>query len=74
MKFLGIALAFVLVAGLINTTVAQDGDSKVPHVRVRRGFGCPVFQGNCHTHCRSIGRLGGYCAGTFKLTCTCYRN
>nr|P41965.1 RecName: Full=4 kDa defensin; AltName: Full=Antibacterial 4 kDa peptide [Leiurus quinquestriatus hebraeus]AAB27538.1 defensin=4 kda antibacterial peptide [Leiurus quinquestriatus=scorpions, hemolymph, Peptide, 38 aa] [Leiurus quinquestriatus] len=38
------------------------------------GFGCPLNQGACHRHCRSIRRRGGYCAGFFKQTCTCYRN
>ncbi|XP_077529620.1 defensin-like isoform X4 [Haemaphysalis longicornis] len=68
MKILAVALIFVLVAA-----AAQDDESDVPHVRVRRGFGCPFNQGACHSHCRSIGRRGGYCAGIVKQTCTCYR-
>ncbi|XP_050051433.1 4 kDa defensin-like [Dermacentor andersoni] len=73
MKVLAVALVFVLVAGLISTTVAQGDESEVAHVRVRRGFGCPLNQGACHRHCRSIGRRGGYCSGIVKQTCTCYR-
>ncbi|XP_077505891.1 4 kDa defensin [Amblyomma americanum] len=73
MKVLAIVLIFVLVAGLVGTVVAQDDEGAVAHVRVRRGFGCPFNQGACHRHCRSIGRRGGYCAGAFKQTCTCYR-
>uniref|UniRef100_A0A023FP91 Defensin n=1 Tax=Amblyomma cajennense TaxID=34607 RepID=A0A023FP91_AMBCJ len=72
MKVLAIALIFVLVAGLVSTVVAQDDEGAVAHVRVRRGFGCPLNQGACHRHCRSIGRRGGYCAGIIKQTCTCY--
>ncbi|XP_078341614.1 defensin-1 isoform X2 [Crassostrea virginica] len=38
------------------------------------GFGCPWNRYQCHSHCRSIGRLGGYCAGRLGWTCTCYRS
>nr|QEO24728.1 holosin 4 [Ixodes holocyclus] len=72
MKVVAVAFIFVLVAGLISASSADDADSEGAHVRVRRGFGCPFNQGACHNHCRSIGRRGGYCAGFFKQTCTCY--
>ena len=37
------------------------------------GFGCPFSGYECHHHCQSIGRKGGYCAGFLNFTCTCYR-
>ncbi|CAN7997741.1 unnamed protein product [Ixodes pacificus] len=73
MKAVAIALVVVMIAGLISTSGAQEDDSQVAHVRVRREFGCPLNQGACHNHCRSIKRRGGYCSGIFKQTCTCYR-
>ncbi|OQR76673.1 scapularisin preproprotein-like [Tropilaelaps mercedesae] len=36
------------------------------------GFGCPFDAQKCHLHCRSIGRLGGYCTGFLRATCVCY--
>lgn len=36
------------------------------------GFGCPLNQYQCHSHCLSIKKRGGYCAGALKTTCTCY--
>jgi hypothetical protein len=50
----------------------SSGSSDQPDSAVA-GFGCPFDQYQCHSHCRSIGRRGGYCGGTLKLTCTCYR-
>nr|P0DQU1.1 RecName: Full=Defensin BmKDfsin6; Flags: Precursor [Mesobuthus martensii] len=38
---------------------------------VEAGFGCPLFQFACDSHCRGMGRKGGYCGGNFKLTCIC---
>ncbi|XP_078309851.1 defensin-1-like [Crassostrea virginica] len=38
------------------------------------GFGCPFNSYQCHSHCQSIGRLGGYCGGWWKSKCTCYRS
>ncbi|KAM7302149.1 4 kDa defensin-like [Ixodes scapularis] len=73
MKVVGIALVVVLISGLISFSCSQEHDSQGPHVRVRRGFGCPFNQGACHGHCRSIRRRGGYCSGFAKQTCTCYR-
>ena len=37
------------------------------------GFGCPLNRYQCHSHCQSIGRKGGYCGGWWSFTCTCYR-
>ncbi|XP_077505887.1 defensin-1-like [Amblyomma americanum] len=71
MKVLAVAFIFVLVGGLVSTADEED-KSQVPLVRVRRGFGCPFNQYQCHSHCLSIGRRGGYCGGSFKTTCTCY--
>lgn len=36
------------------------------------GFGCPWNAYQCHSHCRSVGRRGGYCRGFFRQTCACY--
>ncbi|KAL1441166.1 hypothetical protein MTO96_031216 [Rhipicephalus appendiculatus] len=74
MKVLAVSLVVIILAGLVFTVAAQDGEGDVAHVRVRRGFGCPFNQGACHRHCRSIRRRGGYCAGIIKQTCTCYRS
>ncbi|XP_050051644.1 defensin [Dermacentor andersoni] len=74
MRGLCICLVFLLVCGLVSATAAAPAESEVAHLRVRRGFGCPLNQGACHNHCRSIRRRGGYCSGIIKQTCTCYRN
>lgn len=36
------------------------------------GFGCPGNDYQCHSHCLSIGRRGGYCGGFLWAVCTCY--
>ncbi|XP_050022785.1 defensin-like [Dermacentor andersoni] len=74
MKVLALSFIIVLATALVCTAAAQDGEGEggVAHVRVRRGFGCPLNQRGCHLHCRSIGRRGGYCAGVIRQTCTCY--
>nr|ACJ04433.1 defensin [Dermacentor marginatus]AJG42673.1 defensin [Dermacentor silvarum] len=74
MRGLCICLVFILVCGLLTATAAVPAESEAAHLRVRRGFGCPLNQGACHNHCRSIRRRGGYCSGIIKQTCTCYRN
>nr|BAH09305.1 ovatusin [Ixodes ovatus] len=72
MRVVAVALVALLVAGVFMTSSAEEEENQVAHVRVRRGFGCPFNQGACHRHCQSIGRRGGYCAGFFKQTRTCY--
>nr|QEO24725.1 holosin 1 [Ixodes holocyclus] len=74
MKVLAIAVLSLLVAGVFTASFHGEHESEIAHVRVRRGFGCPFNQGACHSHCRSIGRRGGYCAGIIKQTCTCYKS
>ncbi|CAN8021639.1 unnamed protein product [Ixodes persulcatus] len=74
MRVIAVALVALLVAGAFMTSSAQEEENQVAHVRVRRGFGCPFNQGACHRHCQSIRRRGGYCAGFFKQTCTCYHS
>nr|ACJ04425.1 defensin A [Ornithodoros papillipes] len=65
-----------LVVALAVATMAQEvhddvEEQSVP--RVRRGYGCPFNQYQCHSHCSGIrGYKGGYCKGTFKQTCKCY--
>ena len=67
-----------IAANSVDTSAAAKGASVAssspdqPDSAVA-GFGCPFDQYQCHSHCRSIGRRGGYCGGTLKLTCTCYR-
>ncbi|CAN7942434.1 unnamed protein product [Ixodes hexagonus] len=74
MKVLAVSIIFLLIAGLLSASLAQDDGGETEVVRVRRsGYFCPFRQGACHRHCRSIRRRGGYCAGLFKQTCTCYR-
>nr|QIG55621.1 defensin A [Ornithodoros turicata] len=64
-----------LVFALAVASMAQDVDDveESSAVRVRRGYGCPFNQYQCHSHCSGIrGYKGGYCKGLFKQTCTCY--
>ncbi|XP_065308581.1 4 kDa defensin-like [Dermacentor albipictus] len=74
MKILATVFVFMLFTGFASHAVAENDELEVGHVRVRRGFGCPLNQAACHNHCRSIGRRGGYCAGLVKQTCTCYKS
>nr|ATN39848.1 defensin DFS2 [Haemaphysalis longicornis]BAX73647.1 hemolymph defensin [Haemaphysalis longicornis] len=74
MRVLVLSLAVILLCGLMAGSATAEEESEVAHLRVRRGFGCPLNQGACHRHCRSIRRRGGYCSGIIKQTCTCYRN
>ncbi|CAN8021569.1 unnamed protein product [Ixodes persulcatus] len=73
MTVLAVSLAFLLIAGLISTSLAQNeegGEKEL--VRVRRGgYYCPFRQDKCHRHCRSFGRKAGYCGGFLKKTCIC---
>lgn len=74
MRGLTFFLVVILVCGLVVGSATADDASQVAHLRVRRGFGCPLNQGACHRHCRSIRRRGGYCSGIIKQTCTCYKS
>uniref|UniRef100_A0A023FSN2 Putative tick defensins 1 n=1 Tax=Amblyomma cajennense TaxID=34607 RepID=A0A023FSN2_AMBCJ len=75
MKVLAVALLIVLVAGLVSTVAAQDDESGVAHVRVRRANPCPPNTLNneaCRRHCRSSGHSGGRCTGSIKMReCKC---
>uniref|UniRef100_A0A147BW78 Putative defensin n=1 Tax=Ixodes ricinus TaxID=34613 RepID=A0A147BW78_IXORI len=74
MKVLAFSLAFLLIAGLISTTLAENDGGKKELVRVRRGgYYCPFRQDKCHRHCRSFGRKAGYCGNFLKRTCICIK-
>lgn len=58
------------------TSTTTSGARKLLSVKataMAQGFGCPFNAYECHSHCRSIGRLGGYC-GNYRMTCYCYKN
>ncbi|WP_434384652.1 hypothetical protein [Melittangium boletus] len=38
----------------------------------KTGFGCPFNEYQCHSHCRSIKKKGGYCGNWARQTCYCY--
>nr|P0DQT8.1 RecName: Full=Defensin BmKDfsin2; Flags: Precursor [Mesobuthus martensii] len=38
---------------------------------VEAEHGCPDNEDECHEHCKSIGKSGGYCVGPHKQTCRC---
>uniref|UniRef100_A0A1E1X0B1 Putative tick defensins 1 n=1 Tax=Amblyomma aureolatum TaxID=187763 RepID=A0A1E1X0B1_9ACAR len=70
-----LAVLFLLVLLTVSLTLASEVNEKSeePHLRVRRGFGCPA-NAPCFFHCRFVlgnGRRGGYCGGRFKQTCYC---
>nr|QKY88523.1 dromedarisin [Hyalomma dromedarii] len=67
-------VAYIANCGRHSATALVTADGDTAHLRVRRGFGCPLDQGACHYHCRSIRRRGGYCSDIIKQTCTCYTN
>ncbi|XP_040070919.1 defensin [Ixodes scapularis] len=74
MKVLAVSIAFLLIAGLISTTLAENDGEEKELVRVRRGgYYCPFRQDKCHRHCRSIGRKAGYCGNFLKRTCICVK-
>ncbi|XP_040064580.2 defensin-like [Ixodes scapularis] len=70
---LAISLVFLLITGLISTSLAEnDEGGEKELVRVRRtSYHCPHRQGKCHRYCRSIGRKRGYCGGFRRTTCIC---
>ncbi|PLB38894.1 uncharacterized protein BDW47DRAFT_104486 [Aspergillus candidus] len=65
MQFFKTAVFFSLVA--VGLAAASEGDAGMMQ---KRGFGCPD-DGPCNTHCKDIGRNGGYCAGFLQRVCTC---
>ncbi|XP_049270319.1 defensin-like [Rhipicephalus sanguineus] len=71
MKYFSLVFLLGLLAAMLAMTSAVEDDNAEAHLRVRRGFGCPISD-FCHKHCLSIGRRGGYCGGKWKLTCICY--
>ncbi|XP_064462016.1 defensin BmKDfsin3-like [Ornithodoros turicata] len=69
------ALIIILVLAIATVTLAQSHEEAedASHLRVRRGFGCPFNQYECHSHCASIrGYKGGYCDEFLKMRCKCY--
>ncbi|XP_075535318.1 defensin-1-like [Dermacentor variabilis] len=73
MRFFSVLFLLGLLVALLTLASATEDESTEPHLRVRRGFGCPISD-FCHKHCLSIGRRGGYCGGKWKLTCICYKS
>ncbi|EEC08554.1 preprodefensin, putative [Ixodes scapularis] len=72
MKVLAVSLAFLLIIGLISTSLAENNkEGEKDLVRVRNGYYCPFQQDKCHLHCISIGRKAGYCGNFLKRTCIC---
>nr|P0DQT7.1 RecName: Full=Defensin BmKDfsin1; Flags: Precursor [Mesobuthus martensii] len=57
-----IVLLFVLV--LVFALLVKMGMVEAEH-------GCPDNEDECHEHCKSIGKSGGYCVGPHKQTCRC---
>ncbi|KAK8781501.1 hypothetical protein V5799_017158 [Amblyomma americanum] len=71
---LSVVFLLVLLAVSLTVTSGAEDTSQEPHLRVRRGFGCPFSRRYCHWHCRyELRRRGGYCAGRFRQTCVCIR-
>ncbi|EZF32930.1 defensin-1 [Trichophyton mentagrophytes] len=77
-------LATVLIVSLMGSAaIAAPSVDNAPAVAAeevaaapaenleKRGFGCPLNERECHSHCQSIGRKFGYCGGTLRLTCIC---
>nr|XP_054933233.1 uncharacterized protein LOC129387747 [Dermacentor andersoni] len=73
MRFFSVLFLLGLLVAFLTLASATEDESTEPHLRVRRGFGCPISD-FCHKHCLSIGRRGGYCGGKWKLTCICYKS
>ncbi|XP_077554290.1 defensin BmKDfsin6-like isoform X2 [Haemaphysalis longicornis] len=73
MKVFSALFLMVLLLAFLAFAAGDEEDSSKPLVRVRRGFGCPFDERECHAHCQSVGRRGGYC-GNFRMTCYCYQN
>nr|AAR97290.1 defensin protein 1 [Amblyomma hebraeum] len=36
-------------------------------------FGCPADEGKCFDHCNNKAYDIGYCGGSYRATCVCYR-
>ena len=63
-----------LTADLAANELGDDinAETRTP-LEDAEGFGCPFNAYQCHSHCLSIGRRGGYCRGLVRQTCVCYR-
>ncbi|OAL74797.1 hypothetical protein A7D00_0391 [Trichophyton violaceum] len=76
-----IKLATVLIVSLMGSAAiaapsvdnapAAPADEVAAENLGKRGFGCPLNERECNSHCQSIGRKFGYCGGTLRLTCIC---
>lgn len=61
-------------AEVLDATASEEAATEGSKDTVEvNGFGCPLFEKDCHNHCLSIGRKGGYCGNTFRQTCYCYK-
>ncbi|MCJ1365130.1 hypothetical protein MMC16_004250 [Acarospora aff. strigata] len=65
-------VALAAAAPVAEAEAAPELSVRAPE-NLKRGFGCPFNRQQCNDHCISLqgGRTGGYCAGTFRTTCTC---
>nr|ABI52817.1 Defensin [Argas monolakensis] len=68
-----LVIVLVLAIAVAATTAQSVDEPERSHGRVRRGYGCPFNQYECHNHCKGVpGYKGGYCDGFLKMTCRCY--
>ncbi|CAN8021567.1 unnamed protein product [Ixodes persulcatus] len=73
MKVLAVSLAFLLIAGLISTSLAEnDEGGEKELVRVRRtGHFFPLRHDAGHRHSKRSARRGCRCYGSIKKYCFC---
>nr|AAR97291.1 defensin protein 2 [Amblyomma hebraeum] len=56
----------------LETTNATSTSSK-PSRRYENPYGCPTDEGKCFDRCNDSEFEGGYCGGSYRATCVCYR-
>ncbi|XP_075532118.1 defensin-like [Dermacentor variabilis] len=70
MRFFSVTFLLGLVLAFLAFCSTTAEGTHQPHLRVRRGGGCPI-PGSCVKSCQDSGRKSGTCVGPRRSNCVC---